>query len=102
MFVIAYEDGKPVGCGCFREISSNTAEIKRMYAKVKRHRVGEEILKYLEKEARKLDYSQIILETRKININAVNFYLKNGYKICSNYGKYENRLDTVCLKKELY
>ena len=33
--VIAYQDAKPIGCGAFRAIDTNTVEIKRMFVKKK-------------------------------------------------------------------
>lgn len=57
------------------------------------------------KDARKLKWNcwskKIILETRIINKNAVDFYKRNNYiKIC-NYGKYAGRKEAICFEKEL-
>ncbi|MCR8843054.1 GNAT family N-acetyltransferase [Paenibacillus sp. SC116] len=49
IFVIARnQDGEPIGCGAIRPIDNNTAELKRMFAKLKSHGVGSAILNYLE------------------------------------------------------
>lgn len=101
IFVIARENGNAIGCGAFREISNEIAEIKRMYARKKSSGIGNKILSYLEEQAKKFGYSKIILETRKCNENAVNFYLKNEYKIISNYGKYETMEEAICFEKIL-
>jgi GNAT superfamily N-acetyltransferase len=31
--VVVYDDGKPVGCGCFKKYNNDTAEIKRMFVR---------------------------------------------------------------------
>lgn len=102
LFVVAYnEENEAIGCGALRPINDNTAEIKRMYAKTKAKGVGTEILCYLEKQARKLGYNTIWIETRLINETAVSFYEKKGYKRIPNYGKYVDRPEAVCFEKRL-
>jgi len=101
LFVIARENGEANGCGAFREISTDIAEIKRMYARKKSDGIGHKILHHLEEKAKELGYSKVILETRKCNERAVMFYLKNGYKVTINYGKYENLEESVCFEKYL-
>lgn len=98
LFVIARnEHNEAIGCGSFRPISESVAEIKRMYSKEKG--VGTEILKYLETKAKEFEYSELWLETRRINEYAVNFYLKHGYRQRPNYGKYINRPEAICFAK---
>lgn len=102
LFVIARnQDGKAIGCGAFRPMDATTAEVKRMFAKVRGIGVGNEILSYLEYQAHNMGYKTIRLETRLINARAVSFYKQNGYKKIPNYGRYENRADAVCFEKEL-
>lgn len=101
IFIIAREDGKAVGCGALREISSETAEIKRMFSRKKTSGIGSKMLEYLEARAKEFGYKKIVLETRKRNENAVKFYLKNGYIIVSNYGKYEYMAEAICFEKIL-
>lgn len=48
-----------------------------------------------------INYSKVILETRVINKNAVNFYKKNQYKVIKNYGKYTNNDEAICFEKEI-
>lgn len=59
------EAGKAVGCGASIEISQDTAEIKRMYARKKSSGIGKRILSYLEAKAKENGFRRIILETRK-------------------------------------
>ena len=101
LFVVAYEDGKAVGCGALRQVDLRTAEIKRIYAHIKGCGIGKEIVRFLENEAVQLGYSKLILETRKVNEHAVVFYKKLGYEVCENFGKYKGRTEDVCFCKQL-
>ena len=47
-----------------------------------------------------MDYDAAILETGKRQIEAVNFYKKNGYDITANYGQYIGMDNSLCFKKE--
>ncbi|WP_336773224.1 GNAT family N-acetyltransferase [Paenibacillus sp. MMO-58] len=102
IFVIARnQQGEPIGCGAIRPIDTNIAELKRMYAKSKSNGVGTAILTYLEEQSLNFGYSQIWLETRLVNQNAVSFYENKGYIRIDNYGKYLNREECICLGKFL-
>ncbi|BCN32636.1 GNAT family N-acetyltransferase [Anaeromicropila herbilytica] len=100
-FVIARIDGDAVGCGGFRELSDETAEIKRMYARTRSIGTGKKILKFIEELAKDYGYHRTVLETRSCNQNAVDFYLSQGYVVINNYGKYVNREEAICFQKKL-
>ena len=100
-FVIAYVDNKPVGCGALRPMCGSEAEIKRVYARPGTRGVGSAVVRALEQRARALGYSKLLLETRKVNANAVRFYQKLGYTVCDNFGKYIGREYAVCMEKLL-
>jgi N-acetylglutamate synthase-like GNAT family acetyltransferase len=100
VFIIAKDDGKNVGCGAISKIDNNTAELKRIYTRIRNNNYGKEILKYLERKAGILGYKKIVVETRKINEGAVNFYIHNGYSIIKNYGKYKGREEAICFEKK--
>lgn len=101
LFVVAMEEDIAVGCGAFRELSDNTAEVKRMYSRKKSVGVGGRILTYLEEQGKELGYSRFVLETRKCNEKAVSFYQRHGYKVIKNYGKYVEMPEAVCFEKIL-
>ena len=102
VFVIARDkDGMAIGCGCVRPIDEQTAELKRMYAKIPNIGVGAVILRKLEMCALQFGYRRIILETRRINEAAVRFYQNNGYTVIENYGKYKGREEAICFQKQL-
>ena len=72
-----------------------------MYSRKRGSGIGRAIIIALEQEAQKLGYQSIILETRKVNRTAVNFYLNNRYQICGNYGKYIGRDEAICFIKNI-
>jgi len=101
--VLAYENGLPVGCGCFKIFDQNTIEIKRMFIQDNQRGKGiaTSILKELESWARELGYSKAVLETGKGQPNAIALYQKYGYEITENYNQYDELEISVCLKKIL-
>ena len=101
VFVIAEINSEIVGCGAIRPIDQNIGEVKRMYAKYPGKKIGQTILGFLENEAVNLGYTNLVLETRVKNANAVHFYQKQGYKVIPNYGKYIDRPEAICLEKSL-
>ncbi len=101
VFVIVRDCGVPVGCGAIREVSENTAELKRMYTKLKSNGVGTLLLQYLEDKAIGFCYDRLILSTRSCNIKAVQFYQKNGYYKIKPYGRYQSKPESICFEKIL-
>lgn len=108
-FVVCYLDGEPVGCGCLRDCGvdcmqgydGKSAEIKRVYSKIRGMKIGSTIVKYLEDFARKADYKKICLSTRRVNKGAVAFYRHLGYIECEAYGDYKGKDRSICFEKEL-
>lgn len=101
VFVIAELNNKIVGCGAFRPIDENTAEVKRMYSKLPQKKIGTSILTFLEEKAKNIGFTNLVLETRVKNHEAVQFYTKHKYQVIPNYGKYINRPEAICFGKSL-
>jgi ribosomal protein S18 acetylase RimI-like enzyme len=93
-------DGLAVGCGALRPLAEGVAELKRMYARPGSG-AGRFILEALERQASGFGYTEVWLETRRVNGRAVAFYAKHGYCVIPNYGKYVGRAEAVCLGKQL-
>lgn len=100
--LVAYEEGLPVGCGCFKPFDEESVEVKRMYVSDE-HRgkgIGAAILSELEKWAAELNYKYIVLETGNKQPEAITLYKKSGYLIIPNYGQYARKEDTsICMRK---
>jgi putative acetyltransferase len=119
VFLIAYHDGKPVGCGGLRPLSSasenarkSSAEIKRMFvAPAYRGRLGGDdgartsvaqlILEQLEGESRKRGLPWLLLETGVDMTTARRFYERCGFAQRGMFGKYSVAEASVCYEKWL-
>lgn len=101
--VVAYNDGKPVGCGAIKEFAAGIMEVKRMYTAPQSRGKGiaTEILKELEVWATKMGYEKCVLETGIRQPDAIILYKKNGYQIIPNYGQYAGVENSLCFEKKL-
>ena len=101
--VVAYEDGRPVGCGAIKEYAPNTMEIKRMYTSPESRGEGiaTQVLTELEKWATELSFEKCVLETGKRQPEAIGLYKKNGYKLIPNYGQYAEIENSLCFEKDI-
>lgn len=97
--VVAWHDGKAVGCGLLRKLDAEKAEIKRMYSR--QAGVGSAVLSYLENFAKAKGYQKLVGAARIINSKAMNFYLHKGFKKCASYGKYKYSSQSICMEKSL-
>ena len=103
-FVIARDAaGLPLGCGALRPLGGGegVAELKRMYARPGSRGVGAAVLAHLESAARELGCRALWLETRAVNLRAVSFYERQGYRRIENFGRYVGNTAAVCFGKEL-
>ena len=101
--VVAYANGQPSGCGCFKRFDNQAAEIKRMYIR-KSHRgkgMSRLILAELETWAAEKGFSATILETGEKNAEALHLYRKANYLPTPNYGAYVNLASSFCFRKAL-
>ncbi|UXY13185.1 GNAT family N-acetyltransferase [Kosakonia sp. ML.JS2a] len=101
-FLLAQDENQhAVGCVAVRSVSDTVGEIKRMYARPGTRGVGAQLLHALEAKALAQGYCSLWLETRRINQRALDFYLRNGYCIRENYGRYVGNPQAVCFEKTL-
>jgi putative acetyltransferase len=101
--VIAYDERKAVGCGCFKRYESSDVEIKRMFVKPS-HRgngISKLILGELEEWALELGNRKAVLETGKGQPEAIGLYRSCGYYQIENYGPYKNMTQSICFEKKL-
>ncbi len=75
-FVVAYLDDVAVGCGAVRRLDEATAELKRMYVdpSVRGRGIGRAIIEALEREARLLGVTRVVLETGTRLAPAIKLY----------------------------
>jgi GNAT superfamily N-acetyltransferase len=99
--VVAYDDGKPVGCGAIKEYAAGTMEVKRMYTtpEGRGRGIATQVLTELERWAAELGCAKCILETGIRQTEAIRLYERNGYKVIPNYGQYAGIDGSVCFEK---
>lgn len=101
--VVVYIANEPAGCGCFRPMNAQTAELKRMF--VQPHARGSlaatRVLTELERWATELGFREMLLETGNRQPEAIRFYQRMGYEQIPNFGKYADDPNSVCMRKIL-
>lgn len=101
--LVCYYDKIAVGCGAFKELETNIAELKRMFV-VPEYRgkgIASKIIVELENWEQQENYTTSVLETSIRLENAIALYKKMGYEITPNYGQYIGVESSVCMKKNL-
>lgn len=101
--VVAFENEIAIGCGAIKEFDSESMEVKRMYTPPE-HRgkgIAVAVLSELEKWTAELGYKRCILETGKMQPEAIALYTKCGYQIIVNYGQYAGVENSVCFEKKI-
>ena len=101
--IVALFENRAVGCGAFKAFDEDTAEIKRMYTDEDQRGQGMAsiVLNELEIWAKELGFKKCVLETGKMQPEAIALYKKQGYKTISNYGPYAGIEDSLCFQKLL-
>ena len=74
------ENGNAIATGRLQFNKNNEAQVRSMAVIDEQQKtgLGSELLQYLENEAKKRNYTRIVLDARD---NAVDFYIKNGYEV---------------------
>jgi len=101
-FVVALFNEEAAGCGALRPLFKNEiAEIKRMFVRpsFRGKGIAGKILQELEKEAARMGYKKIWLETGDRQPEAIGLYQKHGYSRISNYGIYKENQHSNCFEK---
>lgn len=101
--VVAYINGKAIGCGAIRKYDTDLIEIKRMFVAMdaRGQGVGSKILAELEDWAKEMGFKNTILETGNMLHEAVKLYKRNNYIQIPNYGQYEKIEKSICFTKKL-
>jgi GNAT superfamily N-acetyltransferase len=103
IFLIAKNDGRAVGCGALRHISSEIAELKRLFVRPD-HRgrgLSRRILAKLESAAAGFGHERIWLETGDKQPEAVGLYESSGYSRIPLFGEYVTDPHSICYEKIL-
>lgn len=103
VFLVAYADGAPAGCGALRQLDEGSAEIKRMYVVpgMRGQGVSVAVLQSLESRAAERGWFTLKLETGPKQPDAVRFYERSGYARIPNFGHYAGHEESLCFQREL-
>ncbi|WP_321517612.1 GNAT family N-acetyltransferase [uncultured Bacteroides sp.] len=101
--VVAYDEEKSVGCGCFKKLDDQSVEMKRVFVQSDYRGKGfaSAILEELERWAKEKGFLYSILETGVKQHEAISLYQKKGYVITDNFGQYVGNQNSICMKKAL-
>jgi len=103
-FLVAYHDGRALGCGAVRLIADDEAEVKRMYVapEARGLGLGAAIVAALEREARALGARRLVLETGVRQGAAIAVYRAAGFAHIDPFGEYvASAATSVCMAKPL-
>ena len=101
--LIAYDDGKAVGCAGLKRYDDKSTEIKRVWVQpeYRRQHIEGKMMQLVEQKAKEQGFARVILQTRPQMTEAVGMYTKRGYKLIENYPPYDKLVGAVCYAKEL-
>lgn len=101
--IVVYHNQVPIACGAIKIFDTHTMEVKRMFTISEKRGQGasKKVLRELEQWSIELSFSKCILETGKMQPEAINFYKKYGYQLIENYGQYKGVQNSLCFEKVL-
>ena len=101
--IVAYEGNTPIGCGCWKAVDEETAEVKRIYVEpeYRRRGIASAIIELLESHILASGYTQALLETARTTNDSKSLYLSLGYKEIPYYGSPAGAENCRCFLKEV-
>ena len=101
--MVVYQEGEPAGCGAWKKIDEQTAEIKRIFVApdFRRQSVASKLICALERDAAAHGYTRAILETARTTDDSAALYHKLGFREISYYGSPAGAENCRCFEKML-
>ena len=102
IFLMARENGTPVGCGAL-QLHSGYGELKSMYVipEARGKRLAQALVAALENLARERGFSEVKLETGIYSPAVIRTYERAGYVRCERFGDYPFSPTSVFMTKTL-
>lgn len=102
-FLLAYRDGRLVGCAGMRRRSDGDVEVKRMFIRrpFRRRGYSRDLLALIEDEARTMGFTRILMESGLGQPEAMSLYESSGYDRIPGFGHYRNEPQNRCYAKAL-
>lgn len=103
VFLIAWSNGRPVGCGALKTLDDGTAEVKRVFVRTpfRRKGIARQIMIELERRAASFGYRTIFLESGQGQPEALRLYGSLGYRRVPCDGRVPCEDWSVCFEKTL-
>lgn len=103
VFVVAYLDGTAVGCGAYRPLDEQSAELKRIFVdpSYRNKGIASRLLSFLENAAQQAGFSAMLLETGPMQHESIQLYRKYGYQLIEPFGEYVGCPSSICMRKHL-
>jgi putative acetyltransferase len=103
VFLVAYADGTPAGCGAVRINEPGVGEIKRMFVipEFRGRGVAGAVLAALQHSARDLGAHKLVLETGSRQPEAIALYRRAGFIEIPRFGEYVDSPLSLCMGKDL-
>ncbi len=101
--VVRDDDGAAVACGGVTRFDDTRGELKRMYVvpSQRGRGLGRLLLDELERHARELGFTAIVLETGDKSEAALALYRRSGFESIRCWPPYNSRDLSLCFEKEL-
>ena len=101
--IVAYAEGRPVACGCWKRIDEKAGEVKRIYVlpEYRRRGLASRIIHKLEQEIAASGRGIAILETARTTEDSRELYLNLGYEVIDYYGSPAGAENCLCFRKFL-
>ena len=103
VYVVAYVDERPLACGALRPLDRSTAELRRIYVHRghRRHGLARAVIEHLEREAVRLGFDRLVLETGYRQEPAMRLYESGGFRRVPPFGPYAGDPTSVCFERVL-
>ncbi len=100
VYLVAYREGRPVGCGALKPLEPGIAEVRRMFVtrSARRSGVARDVLATLQGQARSMGYSVLRLETGVRQQPAMALYESFGFRRIPPFGPYVGDPTSVCFE----
>lgn|SRR5574337_873071 len=102
LLILAYDNGKAVGCAGVRKFDNKIAELKRMFVKedYRGHKIAQQMLTMAIAKAKEFGYRKIRLDTIPSMKQAQSLYRANGFYEISSY-RFSPVEGTIFMEKSL-
>jgi GNAT superfamily N-acetyltransferase len=103
LFVVAWSDDTPVGCGGYRRLDEEAAELKRVYVAPagRRRGIAMAVLDYLQQQASEAGYRRVWLETGTLQPESIALYRAAGYQSIGCFGEHGSHPQSLYFGLEL-